>query len=945
MSAASDFNITKGVLKKYKGAGGVVIVPEGVTVIGKSAFYYCESLQKVILPEGVTKIDVDAFCGCKNLKQIHLPESITTIEMEAFRGCGLEKIVIPFGVTEIAPNLFYDCFHLASVTLPEGITSIQQSAFWNCGKLTSVNIPKSVICICENAFLGCTNLEYLSLPNPNVIIGKGAFRGCRKLANDSGMILVKNTLFGYWGIAEEVAVPEGVTRIDDFAFARSSAKRILIPQSVKEIGAGAFASCISLQYISPLNPACKLSGEAFGENFPPELYKNLDSILPNMTDAMLKRFVVNRWQWKRMDNAVQQKIFASRQSPSIQTAYKEVLTQEELTQLVPAAAVWVMETLSGKATSKICNHAGSFLNEYHTYFSDDGVQQLYNALKAEKAGTKAVKLLEDNVKLMERLGNSVRVEADLPKAEKRIMQMLLETKRSVKDLEVQLKDMYSLTFKDLPELWYPDKSKAAPCVLAWLLTAHETTFTHPWNQKDVVAEYKQAGICPQAKEILEELNPARVQRAMLALACANLGITGRSKKMYLAYPICRYANEALMEDLTKKAPKWRSQVSGNDSPPLLTFRMACLYSETRAAMLFADKYDDLDKYAEIRGTDADTVRDQYLSDVGLDEQGGKVYDLGNQTVTARLQKDLSFLVELPTGKTVKSLPKKGADPDQYAVANGDFSELKKNTKKIVKNRVNLLHEDFLSGRARDAEAWKESCLKNPLLRQVSSLLVWVQDGRTFTLTDDGAVTNDGLDYIIGDGKIALAHPMEMLLTDLAAWQKYFTSKGIQQPFEQIWEPVVDVAYFAEDRYQDCMIPYYRFVGQKKHGIHVEDTDFHNSISISFEDCEAQVERIDFMRHMIEMDHRFAVQKISFPKLTRKVNHILAYLDKVTIFERIKKDDVTIASSLDGFTLAQITAFIQLAAQENCANVTAILLDYQNQHFADFDPMAQFSLEL
>ena len=156
-----------------------------------------------------------------------------------------------------------------------------------------------------------------------------------------------------------------------------------------------------------------------------------------------------------------------------------------------------------------------------------------NALKAEKAGTKAVKLLEDNVKLMERLGNSVRVEADLPKAEKRIMQMLLETKRSVKDLEAGLKELYSLTLKDLPELWYPDKSKAAPCVLAWLLTAHETTFTHPWNQKDVVAEYKQAGICPQAKEILEELNPARVQRAMLALACANLGITGRSKKMYL----------------------------------------------------------------------------------------------------------------------------------------------------------------------------------------------------------------------------------------------------------------------------------------------------------------------------------------------------------------------------------------------------------------------------
>lgn len=350
-------------------------------------------------------------------------------------------------------------------------------------------------------------------------------------------------------------------------------------------------------------------------------------------------------------------------------------------------------------------------------------------------------------------------------------------------------------------------------------------------------------------------------------------------------------------------------------------------------------------YAQIRGTDADTIRDKYLPDVGLDEQGGKTYDLGNQTVTARLQKDLSFLIELPTGKAAKSLPKKGADADKYAAANTDFSEMKKNTKKIAKSRVNILYSDFLSGRTREADAWKESCLKNPLLRQVSSLLVWTQGGRTFTLTDVSSITADGVDYTIGDGEIALAHPMDMSQTDLSAWQKYFAANGIKQPFEQIWEPVVDAASITEDRYKDCMIPYYRFAGQKKHGIHVEDTDFHNSIYIYFDDCKANVKRIDQMRHAIEMDHRFEVRNISFEKYSRKVNHIIAYLDRVTIFERIKKDDVGIAAFLPSFTLAQITEFIKVAAENNCTNVTAILLDYKNQNFADFDPMEEFSLEL
>ena len=49
--------------------------------------------------------------------------------------------------------------------------------------------------------------------------------------------------------------------------------------------------------------------------------------------------------------------------------------------------------------------------------------------------------------------------------------------------------------------------------------------------------------------------------------------------------------------------------------------------------------------------------------------------------------------------------------------------------------------------------------------------------------------------------------------------------------------------------------------------------------------------------------------------------------------------------MPGFTLAQITEFIRLATENTCTNVTALLLDYKNQNFADFDPMEEFSLEL
>ena len=61
MSNINDFVIENGVLKKYKGQGGDVVIPEGVTSIGFWAFSDCSSLASVVIPEGVTSIGAAAF--------------------------------------------------------------------------------------------------------------------------------------------------------------------------------------------------------------------------------------------------------------------------------------------------------------------------------------------------------------------------------------------------------------------------------------------------------------------------------------------------------------------------------------------------------------------------------------------------------------------------------------------------------------------------------------------------------------------------------------------------------------------------------------------------------------------------------------------------------------------------------------------------------------------
>ena len=702
-----------------------------------------------------------------------------------------------------------------------------------------------------------------------------------------------------------------------------------------------FYNCKKLKSIEFGKSKAKLTVDVFGNTFPSGLVKKIAELYPHMADGALKQYVLEEETWKKVDLALKAEIFLSKQSKTLTPGYERCISEQELEPLGKA----IQNRLdTAKPSSKDCSAAASYMTLFHEKAPVDILKSLYGRLKQIKAGAKAVKTVEEHVALMEKLGGSVTVDESLSPVAQKVMEVLITEKKNVKDLEKCFKDYYGIAAKEIPALKYADGAAAEPMIASWLFTAHEAREEYNWGQPDTVADYQKPGLRPEAAEVVALLDQASLQSALLRLADNNLGLTGRSKKMFLAYPFCRYADEELMTELTKRAPKWRSSVSGNDAPPLATFRKAAKYSNTRAAMLFAERYHELDDYAKIRGADADTIRDCYLSDVGLDEQGGKTYDLGNQIVTARLQKDLSFIVELPNGKTAKSLPKKGADAEKCEAANKDFSEMKKSVKKILKNRGKVLFEEFLSGKERKSADWQSAYLHNPLLREAASLVVWAQGKKTFTLTANGAIDSTEQPYTITDKPIKVAHPMEMTAEDISVWQKYFTKHDLKQPFAQVWEPVRKPEDIAKDRYAGCYIPYYRFLNQKKHGIYVEDYDFHNDIEISIDQCNTVIDRIDWSRHAISVDDCFEVKEFSFKKYTRKVNHIVAYLDRVTVWDRVRKDDVSVMDMMDGFTLAQITEFISAAQEANAVNVLAALMDYKNNNFADFDPMDEFTLE-
>ena len=266
-----------------------VRISSKVKEISAYAFSNCKNLTSVEVPYSVKNIDMKAFEDCVRLREIELPLSVSTIHSTAFDGCTKLNIIAEPGTvaSDFAQTLVLDDIEVSEYE-EAPIPSNSDDESGDEGEIPQITAPvdyyhevshMNAMAEEENASVkGKTRVigqeAYVMIDNSQASVNVGSTGEVLGGVPESDIEQYTDTVPGLSGsddakggsfpkytvvngsvIAAQAyydddmtsyEIPDGITRLGEFSFARSNLTSIRIPGSVEEIGYAAFYHCDQL---------------------------------------------------------------------------------------------------------------------------------------------------------------------------------------------------------------------------------------------------------------------------------------------------------------------------------------------------------------------------------------------------------------------------------------------------------------------------------------------------------------------------------------------------------------------------------------------------------------------------------------------------------------------------------------------------------------------------
>lgn len=271
-----------------------IVVEDGVTSLGRCAFWDCTNANEVLLSDSVTDLGYKSFKGCTRLTSMRIPANVKYIGICVFGNCRyLREVIIPDGVKEIGSSAFYGCSSLRELAIPLSVTEIGSSAFRDCSSLREMVIPDGVTKIQSSLFQGCSNLQYVVIPSAVTKIESYAFQGCsiQEMVIPEKVTEIGNNAFASCKSLQNVVLPKGLTDIASCAFRDCIAlTQLIVPSSVVTIGEAVFSGDKNLTLVGAKGSAMETYAKENGNNFLEHAHEWDDGDTSNLNCANNKVF-------------------------------------------------------------------------------------------------------------------------------------------------------------------------------------------------------------------------------------------------------------------------------------------------------------------------------------------------------------------------------------------------------------------------------------------------------------------------------------------------------------------------------------------------------------------------------------------------------------------------------------------------------------------------------